>query len=59
MYKVKAIKECDLEKYTGKIIQVIERRKYDIPTYDPVTGTRPWYEWGEGYELVCLVEENK
>ena len=41
MYKVKAIKECDLEKYTGKIIQVIERRKYDIPTYDPVTGTRP------------------
>lgn len=44
MYKVKAIKECDLENYKGKIISVIERRKYDIPTYDPVTGTRPWYE---------------
>ena len=59
MYKTKVIKECDLENYKGKIISIIERRKYDIPTYDPVTGTRPWYEWGEGYELVCLVEENK
>lgn len=45
--------------YKGKIISVIERRKYDIPTYGPVTWTRPGYEWGEGYELVCLVEENK
>ena len=57
MYNVKVIKECDLKKYTGKIIQVIERRKYSLPTYDPVTGTKPCYMWGEGYELVCLVEE--
>ena len=56
MYKVEVIKECNLEKYTGKIIQVIERRKYDIPTYGTI-GQNPSYMWGEGYELVCLVEE--
>lgn len=58
MYKVKAIKEFDLEKYTGKIIQVIERRKYNIPTYGTM-GQNPSCMWGEGYELVCLVEEDK
>lgn len=58
MYKIEVIKECNLEKYTGKIIQIIERRKYDIPTYGTI-GVNPSYMWGEGYELVCLVEENK
>lgn len=58
MYKIEVIKECDLENYKGKIISVIERRKYDIPTYGTI-GVNPSYMWGEGYELVCLVEENK
>ena len=42
MYKIEVIKECNLEKYTGKIIQIIERRKYDIPTYGTI-GVNPSY----------------